>query len=88
MLLNDLRQVIKLQVIGLKYASHGILLLSERSGVMRAVGEFCVHPGQGVCLVENVVSEPTPAYVLSPIGQKHPVQIVFPLDQNSDYAIL
>ena len=48
---------------------------------MRAVGEFCVHPGQGVCLVENVVSEPTPAYVLSPIGQKHPVQIVFPLDQ-------
>ena len=49
---------------------------------MRAVGEFCVHPGQGVCLVENVVSEPTPAYVLSPIGQKHPVQIVFPLDQE------
>ena len=70
MLLNDLRQVIKLQVIGLKHASHDILLLSERSGVMRAVGEFCVHPGQGVCLVENVVSEPTPAYVLSPIGQK------------------
>ena len=49
---------------------------------MRAVGEFCVHPGQGVCLVENVVSEPTPAYILSPIGQKHPVQIVFPLDQE------
>ena len=49
---------------------------------MRAVGEFCVHPGQGVCLVENVVSEPIPAYVLSPIGQKHPVQIVFPLNQE------
>ena len=49
---------------------------------MRAVGEFCVHPGQGVCLVENVVSEPIPAYILSPIGQKHPVQIVFPLDQE------
>ncbi len=43
---------------------------------------FCVHPGQGVCLVENVVSSSTPAYVLSPIGQKHPVQIVFPLDQE------
>lgn len=49
---------------------------------MRAVGEFCVHPGQGVCLVKDVVSEPTPAYILSPIGQKHPVQIVFPLDQE------
>lgn len=49
---------------------------------MRAVGEFCVHPGQGVCLIKDVVSEPTPAYILSPIGQKHPVQIAFPLSQE------
>ena len=77
-----LQYPIKLQVIGSVISFRGILLLSERSDVMRAVGEFCVHPGQGACFIEDMVLEPVRSYVLSPIGQKHPIQIVFPLEQE------
>ena len=46
---------------------------------MYSVGEFIVHPGQGVCKVEGVVQEPMAVYQLMPIGQRHPVRISFPL---------
>lgn len=46
---------------------------------MYSVGEFVVHPGQGVCKVEDVVDEPTAVYTLLPIGQRHPMRISFPV---------
>lgn len=46
---------------------------------MYSVGEFIVHPGQGVCKVEGVVEEPMALYQLMPIGQRHPMRISFPL---------
>ena len=46
---------------------------------MYSVGEFIVHPGQGVCKVEGVVAEPMAVYQLMPIGQRHPMRITFPL---------
>lgn len=46
---------------------------------MYSVGEFIVHPGQGVCKVEGVVQEPIAVYQLLPIGQRHPMRISFPL---------
>ncbi len=46
---------------------------------MYSVGEFIVHPGQGVCKVEGVVQEPMAVYQLLPIGQRHPMRISFPL---------
>lgn len=46
---------------------------------MYSVGEFIVHPGQGVCRVEGVVEEPMALYQLMPIGQRHPIRISFPL---------
>ena len=58
-----LQYPIKLQVIGSVISFRGILLLSERSDVMRAVGEFCVHPGQGACFIEDMVLEPVRSYV-------------------------
>lgn len=50
---------------------------------MYKAGEYIVHPGQGVCRVEGVVSEPMEAYRLLPIGLHHPTFIRFPL-ANSD----
>ena len=46
---------------------------------MYHVGEFIVHPGQGVCKVEGIVKEPMAVYQLMPIGQRHPMRISFPL---------
>ena len=46
---------------------------------MYSVGEFIVHPGQGVCKVEGVVEEPMAVYQLMPIGQRHALRISFPL---------
>ena len=50
---------------------------------MYAVGEYIVHPGQGVCRVEGVVQEPFAVYQLLPIGQRNPMRISFPL-ANAD----
>lgn len=47
------------------------------------VGEYIVHPGQGVCRVEGVVEEPLEAYSLLPIGLRHPTFIRFPV-ANAD----
>ena len=46
---------------------------------MYSVGDYIVHPGQGVCRVEGLVSEPVEAYRLLPIGIHHPTFIRFPV---------
>ena len=51
---------------------------------MYSVGEYIVHPGQGVCRVEGLVQEPREVYQLLPIGQRHPMRITYPvaLEEN------
>lgn len=46
---------------------------------MYEVGAFIVHPGQGVCRVDEVVQEPQPTYMLMPVGGRHPMRISFPV---------
>lgn len=46
---------------------------------MYEVGEFIVHPGQGVCRVDEIVEEPQPTYLLMPVGMRHPMRISFPV---------
>lgn len=46
---------------------------------MYAIGEYVVHPGQGVCQVKDVTGSPDAVYELLPIGQRHPVHISFPV---------
>lgn len=46
---------------------------------MYEVGEFIVHPGQGVCRVDGVVDAPQATYTLMPVGTRHPMRISFPV---------
>lgn len=46
---------------------------------MYAIGDYLVHPGQGVCQVEDVTSGPEAVYQLLPIGKRHPIHISFPV---------
>lgn len=46
---------------------------------MYSIGDYIVHPGQGVCRVEAVLEEPLAAYQLLPIGMRHPTHIRFPV---------
>lgn len=46
---------------------------------MYTVGDYIVHPGQGVCLVDEISSEPAECYLLLPVGQRHPMRISFPV---------
>lgn len=46
---------------------------------MYQVGEYIVHPGQGVCKVDEVRSEPQETYMLLPVGVRNPVRISFPI---------
>ncbi|MBR2682857.1 MAG: CarD family transcriptional regulator [Atopobiaceae bacterium] len=46
---------------------------------MYEVGEFIVHPGQGVCRVDEVIDTPQQTYMLMPIGTRHPIRISFPV---------
>ncbi len=46
---------------------------------MYNIGEYIVHPGQGVCRVEGVVDEPMAVYQLMPVGSRHPMRITFPV---------
>ena len=46
---------------------------------MYEVGEFIVHPGQGVCRVEEIVGSDAPTYQLLPVGQRHPMRISYPV---------
>lgn len=50
---------------------------------MYNVGDYIVHPGQGVCRVDGIVEEPVEAYKLLPIGMRHSTLIRFPVS-NSD----
>lgn len=46
---------------------------------MFSVGEYIVHPGQGVCKVEAIEEKPQPTYKLMPVAQRHPMLISFPV---------
>jgi CarD family transcriptional regulator len=46
---------------------------------MYEIGEFVVHPGQGVCRVVSIAQEPSPAYKLLPISGRNPMMIVYPM---------
>ena len=46
---------------------------------MFEVGEFIVHPGQGVCQIKGIVDEPMSSYMLTPVGQRDPMRISFPI---------
>ena len=46
---------------------------------MYQVGEYIVHPGQGVCRVDEIVSEPAETYMLLPVGARHPIRISYPV---------
>ncbi|OFK23314.1 CarD family transcriptional regulator [Olsenella sp. HMSC062G07] len=50
---------------------------------MYNVGEFIVHPGQGVCKVEKIVESPQAAYMLMPVSAPHPMRISYPVDRGS-----
>ncbi len=46
---------------------------------MYEIGEYIVHPGQGVCKVAAIVEEPMAMYELTPIGERHSMKISFPM---------
>ena len=46
---------------------------------MYSVGDYLVHPGQGVCQVKDVTEGPQAVYQLLPVGKRHPVHISFPV---------
>ena len=50
---------------------------------MYSVGDYLVHPGQGVCQVKDVTTGPQAVYQLLPIGKRHPVHISFPVANES-----
>lgn len=49
---------------------------------MYEVGEYVVHPGQGVCVVESVANDKG-TYQLTTVGQRNPVRISFPVSSES-----
>lgn len=46
---------------------------------MYKVGEYVVHPGQGVCRVKEISDGANPSYMLMPVGQRNPMIISFPV---------
>ena len=50
---------------------------------MYAKGEYVVHPGQGVCKVEDVTDGPDAMYKLMPIRNTHALLISFPAANES-----
>lgn len=46
---------------------------------MYEVGEYIVHPGQGVCRVDGITEGDNPTYQLMPVGVRHPMRISFPV---------
>lgn len=46
---------------------------------MYAVGDYIVHPGQGVCRIEEITAEPAACYQLLPVTQRHSMRISFPV---------
>lgn len=49
---------------------------------MYEVGEYIVHPGQGVCRVEDVSTGPDAVYKLLPMGQRHAIHISYPVSNE------
>ena len=49
---------------------------------MYSVGDYLVHPGQGVCQVKDVTEGPQAVYQLLPVGKRHPVHISFPVSNE------
>lgn len=50
---------------------------------MFKVGEYIVHPGQGVCQVVEVGDGPSAAYKLLPVSRRHALEISFPVSGES-----
>lgn len=50
---------------------------------MYKVGEYVVHPGQGVCRVKEISDGAAPSYMLMPVGQRNPMVISFPVASES-----
>ncbi len=46
---------------------------------MYEIGQYVVHPGQGVCKVEAIEEKPQATYMLMPVGGRHPMRISFPV---------
>jgi CarD family transcriptional regulator len=46
---------------------------------MYEVGDYIVHPGQGVCRVEEITAGPAATYQLLPVAQRHAMRISFPV---------
>ncbi|MFC2647651.1 MAG: CarD family transcriptional regulator [Coriobacteriaceae bacterium] len=46
---------------------------------MYKVGEYVVHPGQGVCEIKKISEGDRPFYMLMPVGQRNPMLISFPV---------
>lgn len=46
---------------------------------MYAVGDYIVHPGQGVCRIEEITAAPSASYQLLPITQRHGMKISYPV---------
>ena len=46
---------------------------------MYAAGEYLVHPGQGVCIVDDITGEGDQSYQLVPVGVRNPMRISFPV---------
>ena len=49
---------------------------------MYAVGEYLVHPGQGVCVVEDITDTNGKTYQLVPVGMRNPMRISFPASEE------
>lgn len=50
---------------------------------MYAIGDYLVHPGQGVCRVEGVTEGTQAVYQLLPIDKRHAIHISFPVANES-----
>ena len=46
---------------------------------MYEVGDYIVHPGQGVCMIEAVTDGDQGSYQLLPVGQRNPMRISYPI---------
>lgn len=49
---------------------------------MYAVGEYLVHPGQGVCVVDDITDTHGKTYQLIPVGMRNPMRISFPASEE------
>lgn len=50
---------------------------------MYAVGEYLVHPGQGVCVVDDITDAHGTTYQLVPVGVRNPMRISFPVSEEN-----